>query len=620
MLARRSRLVAFSAIAVVAALLALGTESSAELQDVSVTLSGPSVGWVEQELSYVADGDYDLGEEEECPPDVTVTESYEWSFGGGTCTTPPADSESESCEFEYEDGAQYHTISVTYTVRVTYPDESYEEDSASDSIDVKVQRPELTDLSAAKNSICAGAVASSVHRTTITATVENGFGEPAGGRQVSFTITAQDYVDTAASVSPSSASTNGSGEATTTLTSSDKECTVTVEASVGTHAGQSQSCDVGVGLPTGAPSADPTEIPTGYSTTLQLTLVFGQDAVAGHSIAWSIAKVWDEEGNLVYDRDGEFGSGAGYGYLDPPSSSTNSQGVSSTQYHAGAVGKIVVDATDTTCYTTEAEHPNLGEVTIIVFDVMFIADRCHDYIVPKSSLNTITYKVVPQDFSADAVQIKIKNSSGATVRTLSDLPTSSGTHEVQWDGLSDGEAPLGGGIYTYEVRAEKGSMHATDSLGNRKVIEWALVVIVEDRIIPPHVYESGTDESTIADALPVGVPTGMTTAVQVSGGTQDSIPYYSITSNTGSQGTNADVKLLASGSVGDYYKVYTTPTDSPDLPEMRYTVDVSGDGVRDVAGNEWDLDPSQGGRQIYGRWIFGIAPDGEIVDFTESYW
>jgi hypothetical protein len=121
MLAKPRNLFGFSALAAAIALLTLAPTAWAGIPDVSVTLDGPSVGWVNQELGYSADGDYELDaetQEEVDEGEATVSESYDWDFGPATCTALPADSSSESCQFDYEDGGEYHTITVTYTVTV----------------------------------------------------------------------------------------------------------------------------------------------------------------------------------------------------------------------------------------------------------------------------------------------------------------------------------------------------------------------------------------------------------------------------------------------------------------------------------------------------------------------
>jgi len=320
-------------------LLAVGSHAWSELQEVSVSLSGPSVGWVNQELAYVADGDYDLGEEE-CPPEeITVTETYDWGFGGGTCTTEPADSESESCEFDYEDGGQYHTISVTYTVTVTYPDESSEEDFATDSIDVKVQRIEIS-VAADDSAICTGAVATAPHQTTITATVTNGFNEGVSGKSVSFSAD-HEYNLTGPSLSPNPVVSGGGGLAQTTLTSGDGVVSGAVTATCGEL---NDETTVSFEAPTDEFSfvdpqtGEPLEwLPADGESHAKVIVHLTHEGsdVSGHSVTW-IFRLWGEDKNPAQDDPDYEGTGQSpYGSISPIAGTTNAEGETYTIYTAG---------------------------------------------------------------------------------------------------------------------------------------------------------------------------------------------------------------------------------------------------------------------------------------------
>lgn len=59
--------------------------------------------------------------------------------------------------------------------------------------------------------------------------------------------------------------------------------------------------------------------------------------------------------------------------------------------------------------------------------------------------------------AAETVTITIKNSAGATVRTIEAGPESSGDKEVTWDSLDDDGDELPEGVYTFSVSAKTGS-------------------------------------------------------------------------------------------------------------------------------------------------------------------
>lgn len=59
--------------------------------------------------------------------------------------------------------------------------------------------------------------------------------------------------------------------------------------------------------------------------------------------------------------------------------------------------------------------------------------------------------------AAQNVTISIKNSAGATVRTIEVGPQSSGDQQALWDGLNDEGEELPAGIYTFSVNATTGA-------------------------------------------------------------------------------------------------------------------------------------------------------------------
>ncbi len=58
------------------------------------------------------------------------------------------------------------------------------------------------------------------------------------------------------------------------------------------------------------------------------------------------------------------------------------------------------------------------------------------------------------DSPASEVTIKIYNSDGTLVRTMTENDTESGVHTVDWDGKDDNGTTLGNGQYTYSVSAK----------------------------------------------------------------------------------------------------------------------------------------------------------------------
>ena len=51
------------------------------------------------------------------------------------------------------------------------------------------------------------------------------------------------------------------------------------------------------------------------------------------------------------------------------------------------------------------------------------------------------------------VRVEVFNLMGELVSALVDREQSAGTYSIQWNGMSDGGAPVGGGIYFYRMRA-----------------------------------------------------------------------------------------------------------------------------------------------------------------------
>jgi len=193
-----------------------------------------------------------------------------------------------------------------------------------------------------KTSICAGAVNSAPHQTTITATLtEIDTGLPVAGKTVNFSPI-DSYPEYPSSLSATSGTTNASGQVEVTLTSSRKlyADTRVVAFSEGLSA---ESNAVLMDAPNFTATIDPTELPAdGVSTaTLAIALTYGSDGVDLHEIAWRINRIWDELGTLVYSADPVYGSATGYGSLNPISGSTGGNGSAETTYTVGTLGGFI---------------------------------------------------------------------------------------------------------------------------------------------------------------------------------------------------------------------------------------------------------------------------------------
>ncbi len=362
MLAKRNWLLLGIAVAGILGLQGVGWGLTAH-----VDLMGDEEGWIEDNLCYWAETWPDLDEDEQQEIENGQGElkyDYDWDFDGGECTTPPADDMSECCKFSWAQGGQYHTISVTVTVTIEWNDGTTTSDVDTDTLDVKVKRPELESVTASKDNICAGHCWSGVHKSTIKATVTDGFGDPAPGWEVTFAITTEDHVETAASLSTTDpVETNYAGEASVVLTSSDKVCSITVQATG--EWGQEGSVSIGVGLPSSEP--DPTEevvIALGGGRGLKETLTFGESLVPSHTVAWEITdvQVYESDGSLIENPISD-----DYGTVDPETDTTDTNGEAETTYSSGsAAGYITIEATDTACYNSSNEHPKLDTFQIIV--------------------------------------------------------------------------------------------------------------------------------------------------------------------------------------------------------------------------------------------------------------
>lgn len=350
----------------VAVAIALSTTAYAGTVTASVTLSGPDECWVEEDVTYTATGTFEVDpeiQEELDDGEATLKEEYSWSYapaqlvsGGG-----PQD-DWVTIRYNDADGGQHHTVSVSYTVTVTYADDTSDSASAGDSIQVWVKQVAVG-AERNKDTICAGGVDSSPHQATITATVTGKGGQPLSGKTVTFSLTNSDG-SYPASIDPQQATTDASGKATTTLTSSQKiGVTATVKATCQNV--EAETDPITMAKAQGTWEIDPQVlIADGESTAdVSLTLEHAGEAVDGHSISWRIFKVWDGSGNEVYTADPEWGSKAGYGSIAAGPNTTDGTGTAATIYTVGTeAGTIWFEGQDTTVVeNSPASYVNDGD-------------------------------------------------------------------------------------------------------------------------------------------------------------------------------------------------------------------------------------------------------------------
>jgi hypothetical protein len=207
-------------------------------------------------------------------------------------------------------------------------------------------------LDADRDSICAGGVASTPHQTTVTASLR----PPQSGQTIAFSVAAQ-HESHPASVVPVETTTDATGQATTTLTSSDKVGEATLRASCGGH---EWGVPVYFDTPSGDCTIQPAELEADgeSSADLELHLTYSSEGVDGHSVTWRISRIWDEDMNLVHDPDNgvDERNGRNYGAVSPTTGTTDGSGLCGSTYTAGtAAGVIEIEAKDTRVYTNS--HP-----------------------------------------------------------------------------------------------------------------------------------------------------------------------------------------------------------------------------------------------------------------------
>lgn len=103
------------------------TNAFAVISEISVSLDGPEQGWPNEALEYTATGSYtlDSGTQDEIDDnEASVTEEWEWTYAPASCSTLLADSNEETFAYAPAQAGTDQQIIVTYTVTVTFSDES----------------------------------------------------------------------------------------------------------------------------------------------------------------------------------------------------------------------------------------------------------------------------------------------------------------------------------------------------------------------------------------------------------------------------------------------------------------------------------------------------------------
>jgi hypothetical protein len=201
-------------------------------------------------------------------------------------------------------------------------------------------------VTASPTSVCAGAVSTTVHQSSLQVLWTDASGNPLSGQTV--TLSTSD-----GSLSSTLLVTDSNGSASAILTSSQTAsappdlsiATVTASGSGVSPA----SADVEFLAPQLGLTADPWELVPGESSTLQFQATFNGSPVPGHGVSWQIVSITDEYGNVVYSGQGSVPPG--WGQLSQTQSQTGSDGTASAVYQRGQYnGTIVFAATDTSVF------------------------------------------------------------------------------------------------------------------------------------------------------------------------------------------------------------------------------------------------------------------------------
>jgi hypothetical protein len=202
----------------------------------------------------------------------------------------------------------------------------------------------LVTVQAAGGAICSGGLNTPIHQTTVTVTVTDGTNPWPGVSMY--------WSTTAGTLSDASGTTDENGQATTTLTSNNlaSEPQLIYTATVGATLTDNPSIIATAGVefqPTVVSmTADPTDLVTGETSALGVSVSWNGQAVAQHALEWKIARAWDDADNLVYD-----GTGApppDYGSIQPGASAqTDGNGMGTAVYESGPKGgRVELQAAD----------------------------------------------------------------------------------------------------------------------------------------------------------------------------------------------------------------------------------------------------------------------------------
>ncbi|MGE5147864.1 MAG: flagellar hook assembly protein FlgD, partial [Candidatus Eiseniibacteriota bacterium] len=109
---------------------------------------------------------------------------------------------------------------------------------------------------------------------------------------------------------------------------------------------------------------------------------------------------------------------------------------------------------------------------------------------------------------AASTSIVIKNSNGDVVRTITNAPTTEGTHELTWDGKDDQGNKMADGLYTFSVTAKDSDKNAIDvTTGVSGVVKG---VTVENGVV---VLDLGNGQTVkVTDLFTVTAPPAATTS------------------------------------------------------------------------------------------------------------
>lgn len=293
-------------------------------------------------------------------------------------------------------------------------------------------------------------------------------------------------------------------------------------------------------------------------------------------------------------------------------------------FTAGQVYQVTVEYSNTAYNTPDFDGLTLfcyeGGGSIIGPDIT----ASGDYIVPGSTKNRVDYTTSPATFTADSGTFKVfRNGDTANaIRTiaLTDRQLQGGDHYLEWNGYDSNGKPLteANSPYTFRITLKKGVADLQDEESDRRVKEWGLVFVTQDRSSPDTTFETGANEATIADAN--GTPKNLQVKAEVSGGTLTEIPFFDVTPDTGPQEWDADVALKRNAT-GDWFIFYTTPTPIQGHPEIKYAVKLNqiAPYVQDWGGNPWDMNDTTEAQETKTNWAFRISPLGDLLDFQASY-